>query len=65
MEQEVVSKKLLERFLPDMYCIRYMQNFDQFVMTQKKLSLGFLFTDLFQHLGIYMLTVALKRFIHE
>ena len=33
---------------------RCMLNFDQFLMTQQKLRLGFLFTDLSQHFRIYL-----------
>ena len=43
---------------------KYLQNFDQFLMAQKKLSLHFLFTDLFQHFGIHLVVFALKPFIH-
>ena len=39
---------------------RYEQNFDKFLMTQKNLRLGFLFTDFSQHFGIYLLAFALK-----
>ena len=33
---------------------------DQFLMNQNKLRLGFLFVDLFQHFGIYLVAFAPK-----
>ena len=49
--QEMIFKKVWTR---------YEQNFDKFLMTQKNLRLGFLFTDFSQHFGIYLLAFALK-----
>ena len=45
-------------------CIYKMLTKDEFLMTLMKLRLDFLFTDLSQHFGIYLVTFALKFFIH-
>ena len=48
-EQEIFSKEFLERFL----------------MTLMKLRLGFLFTDLSQYFGVYLIAFALKFFLNK
>ena len=37
---------------------RYIQNFDQIWMIEKRLGLSFLFTDLCQHFGIILVSFA-------
>ena len=60
MEQEIMSKDILERFGPKLW------SKDEFLMTLMKLRLGFYVTNLSRHFGRYLdlVAFALKSFIN-
>ena len=60
MEQEIISKDILERFGPKLW------SKDKFLMTLMKLRIGFYVTNLSRHFGRYLdlVTFALKSYIN-